>query len=357
MYCPSCENLMPDDYKHCGQCGMFLNKTSERVGRFGLDFSWIWRRSWGGFAAGFVGWIIVFFLSRMIGQSVGSMMNNLFAGTICGIFLGTAGGILEESAYKTVAGGVLGMIGGAIGGLLNIPLMNLFPDAAMYPVSVLLTWAAGGACIGATSGIFEKNGRKVLAGVLFGLLGGALGGYLGSVLYGSIFIEFRPENWFVRRLAEGVSGAMVGGVLWLFIGMIEKLYLFRRQEDSKGNEKVCGSCGKHNPLQFWYCSNCGTPLQTEAPRQKIAITPFRGIERVANAFSFLSRLFIVTGIIAAPVIFLAFLPQSVSLAFIGLVLTVLFAYLLVVVFRFIADVLCWMVRQPAGHPPLPHPHG
>lgn len=351
MHCPSCDNPMPDDYAYCGRCGLFLNKTSERAGRFGRDFSWIWRRGWGGFAAGFVGWIIVFFLSRMVGQNVGPLMNNVFAGMICGVFLGAAGGILESSAYKTVAGGLLGMAGGGLGGLLNIPLNNLFTGAALYPVSVMLTWAAGGAAIGAASGIFEKNLKKTAAGALFGFVGGALGGYLGSVLYGSISLEFKPENWFVRRFSEGISGGMVGAVLWLFIGTIEKRYLFRRREDPSAGEKLCGSCGRQNPLHSWYCAHCGVPLQTEAPRQKLLITPFRGIERVANAFAFLSRLFIVTGIISAPVIFLAFLSQDVSLAFIGLVLTVLLAYLLVIVFRFFADVLAWMIRQPVGHPP------
>jgi AcrR family transcriptional regulator len=27
------------------------------------------------------------------------------------------------------------------------------------------------------------------------------------------------------------------------------------------------------------------------------------------------------------------------------------------VFRLISDVFSWMIRQPVGHPPLPHPHG
>ena len=94
MFCPSCENMMPDDLKYCSRCGMFLNKNSEKIVHLSLDFSWIWRRSWGGFASGFIGWIIVFIISRMVSRDIGPTMNNLFSGMICGVFLGTVGGII-----------------------------------------------------------------------------------------------------------------------------------------------------------------------------------------------------------------------------------------------------------------------
>lgn len=340
MYCPSCENMMPDDSKHCSRCGMFLNKTSEKFVHLSLDFAWIWRRSWAGFASGFIGWIIVFIISRMVSNDVGPVLNNLFSGMICGVFLGTVGGIIEESSYKAFYGGMLGTLGGAIGGLINIPLMEMLEaGSAWFPFTVLITWAIGGAFIGATSGLIEKSGKKVIAGAVFGLVGGAIGGYLGSVFYGSVLLDFKPQGWLANRLAEGLSGGLVGAVLWFSIGIIEKMYIFHRREDPKIEKKTCDHCGKDNPLRSWYCGECGHSLPTAAPRQKIIVTPYRGIERITNALRFLSWLFAVTGVITTPVIFFIFLTQNIVLACISAVFAVLFTYLMVVGFRFAADML------------------
>ena len=345
MYCPSCENLMPDDAKYCSRCGMFLNKKSEKMTHLGGDFSWIARRSWGGFASGFIGWIIVFIISRMVRQDIGSAMNNVFSGMICGVFLGTVGGIIEESAYKAFCGALLGTVGGAIGGMINAPLMELFSAAeGFFPLSVMITWAVGGAFIGATSGIIEKSRKKITAGALLGFAGGAVGGYLGSAFYGSVMIDFKPQGWLANRLAEGLSGGLVGAVLWFFVGVIEKLYIFHRREDPELEIKTCDSCGKKNPLRSWYCDVCGHVLPTAAPRQKITVTPYRGIERIANALKFLSWLFGVTGVITTPVIFFIFLMQNAVLACISAIFTVLFTYLMVVGFRFGADMLSSLIK-------------
>lgn len=336
---------MPDDSKYCGRCGMFLSKRSMRFEHLSSDFAWIWRRSWGGFFAGFMGWIIVFIISRMVGQNAGPVLNNIFSGMICGVFLGTAGGILEESSYKAFCGGILGTIGGALGGLLNIPVTNLFGQYdTLFPVSILITWSIGGAFIGATSGIIEKSRKKITLGALFGMLGGAAGGYLGSAFYGSVLIEFDPKQWLSIRLVEGLSGGLVGAVLWFSVGIIEKFYIFRRREDPALDEKVCDSCGAHNPLRFWYCASCGRVLQTAAPRQKVSVTPYRGIERIINTFKFLSWLFGVTGFVTIPVIFVIFLLQDVFLAFTSVVFAILFTYLMMVGFRFIADMLSCLIK-------------
>lgn len=345
MYCPSCEKLMADDLKYCGHCGMPLNKRSERLARFTMNFAWVWRRSWAGFASGFIGWIIVFTISRMIKPEISPMMINLFSGMICGIFLGTAGGIVEESAYKALIGGVLGMVGGAMGGLLNIPIRELFRgNELLMPFSVLTTWAIGGCLIGATSGLIEKNRKKILAGLIFGLFGGAIGGFLGSAFYGSVFLQFQPTGWLAGRFVEGLSGGLVGAVLWFSVGIIEKFYIFRRREDSGQDKKVCDNCNHQNILRSWYCVECGHVLQMAAPRHKIGITPYRGMERIVNALTFLSWLFGVTGVITTPVVFLIFLLQDVFLAFISVVFFVLFTYLMVVGFRFAADLLSCLIK-------------
>ena len=346
MYCPSCESLMPDNSKFCGRCGMFLSDKSERLEKLRSDFAWIFRRSWGGFVSGFVGWILVFIISRMLKQDVGSLMNNTVTGLICGVFLGTAGGIIEESAYKAFCGGILGAIGGALGGLLNIPLMGIFSQSeALFPFSIMITWAIGGAFIGATSGIIERSGKKILAGVIFGFAGGAIGGYLGSVFYGSALIEFQPRSWMANRFAEGLSGGLLGASLWFVVGIIEKVYIFKRKEDPSLDIKECGFCSKKNPLKFWYCSDCGKSLPTAAPRQKVAVIPYHGIERVINAFRFLSWLFGVAGAITTPVIFVIFLFQDIFLAFIGIVFSVLFTYLMMLIFRFAADMLACFAKS------------
>lgn len=345
MFCPGCENLMPDEDKYCGHCGMFLNKKSAKLVHISMDFAWIWRRSWGGFVAGFIGWIIVFVISRMVKQNIGDMMTNVFCGMISGAFLGTAGGIMEESAYKSLLGGIFGSIGGAIGGFLAIPIMHLLQGSEkMFSLSVLLTWAIGGAFIGATSGTIERSRKKIIAGVLFGFLGGAAGGFLGSIFYGSIHLEFQPQSWVASRISEGLSGGLVGAVLWFFVGLIEKLYIFRRREPAKLDKKVCEFCGKHNALKFWYCVSCGYVLQTAAPIQKMAITPFRGIERIINSFKFMSWLFGVTGVIVTPIVFLIFLLQDIVLALISVVFFILFSYLMVVCFRFVADMFSCVIK-------------
>ncbi|MBN1622263.1 MAG: hypothetical protein JW871_06705 [Endomicrobiales bacterium] len=346
MYCPSCERFMDDEAKYCGHCGMFLNKKSELLIHLSTNFGWIWRRSWAGFVAGFIGWIIVFVITRIIGQNASPVLNNLFGGMICGVFLGTVGGIIEESAYKAFRGGILGTIGGGIGGFLNIPISRMFEgDRFALPFSILLTWAIGGAFIGATSGLFEQNKKKIYAGISFGLVGGAIGGLLGSLFYGSIHFEFRPESWFALRLIEGFSGGLVGAVLWFFIGFIEKLYIFNRREDPKLEKKTCDYCGKTNTLTSWYCVVCGHSLQVAAPRKKIVVTPYRGMERVVHALTFLSWLFGVTGVITTPVIFLIFLTQDIVLAVISLVLAILVSYFMVVGFRFMADLLLCFMRM------------
>src|SRR3989339_466244 len=345
IYCPSCESQMPDNSKYCGRCGMFLNSKSERLERLCSDFAWMWRRSWGGFVSGFAGWIVVFIINRMVNQDMSPMMNNLFSGMICGVFLGTAGGILEESGYKAFYGGLLGTIGGALGGILNIPITGIFQQyEGMFPLPILVTWAIGGAFIGATSGAIEKDRKKIIAGALFGTIGGALGGYLGSVFYGSVQFEFAPKSWLASRIVEGLSGGLVGAILWFFIGFIEKFYIFRRREDPKLDIKVCDYCGTKNSLRFWYCGSCGRVLQIAAPRQKVVVTPFGGIERIINALRFMSWLFGVTGVITTPTIFIIFLMQDVFLAFISVVFSILITYLMIVGFRFLADMLSCLIK-------------
>jgi len=347
MYCPSCENLMSDDAKYCGHCGLVLNKKSLRLERLCTDVAWIWRRGWAGFAAGFTGWIIVFVISRIIGQNTPQAVSNLVSGMVCGVFLGVVGGIMEESLYKATIGGLLGCLGGATGGGINLCVSLLIggTSRASSPFSILLTWACVGLFIGAASGIIERNRRKIIAGALCGLMGGLIGGLLGSLFYGSAQIEFKPEGWLVKRALEGLSGGLVGAVVWFFIGSVEKLYIFRRREDQKLGEKACDVCKHKNLLRFWYCVSCGSALQVEAPRKKLPATPLRGMERVEHAFRFLSWLAGATGVITAPIIFVLFLTQDFVLALISVVFTVLFFYLMVVLFRAVADFLsCLMIR-------------
>lgn len=345
LFCPSCENQMPDTAKYCSHCGMFLDKRSERMVHLFQDFGWIWRRCWAGFAAGFVAWIITFIVARMLQNDPGSLINNLFSGMICGVFLGTVGGIIEESGYKAIVGGLLGTAGGAAGALLSLPMTQLalnYDSLAALPV--LVTWAVGGAFIGASSGVLERDGRKIMAGALFGFVGGGIGGYLGSAFYGSMLIEFQPHTWVASRMTEGLSGGLVGAIVWFFVGVIEKAYIFKRYEDPKMEKKVCGHCGTANLLRAWYCTHCGRVLQTSAPRQKINVTPFRGMERIVNGLRFLSWLFGATGFISTPVIFVVFLMQDVFLALISAVFSILFTYLMVVGFRFIGDLLACLIR-------------
>lgn len=349
MFCPSCEKQMPDESGYCGRCGMFLNKASSNFMKLSINIGWILRRSMGGFAAGAVGWVFAMAVSRIVGVNSGPGLHEFLLCVIIGIFLGTVGGIIEDSSYKAFLGGILGCAGGIVGGLFSKIFSAVFSWDALSTISFMPAWIVMGMFIGANSGIIEKSKRKIFVGMFFGMIAGALGGFMGIEMYGSMAADFVREGvtWSTVRGIEIFSGGIFGAAFWLVLGIIEKLYIFRRRLELKLDKKICDKCKAQNPLYYWYCIKCGAALQVAAPREKIKVTPFRALERAINGFRFMSWLFGASGIITACVIFIIFLisfRDNPLLAFlIGLSIALL-SYLLVIVFSFIADMLSSLVK-------------
>lgn len=346
MHCPSCEKQMPDTSAYCGRCGMFLNKTSSRMMNMSINVGWMLRRSMGGFTAGAISWIFAMALVRTVGLNSGPGLHSFLLCVITGIFLGTVGGIIEDSSYKAFLGGILGCIGGIIGAFVGKVFGVIFAFEPLTTISFIPAWAVVGMAIGANSGIIEKSGRKIMVGMIFGMIGGALGGFIGLEMYGSLVADFmkKEATWIIGRGIEAFSGGIFGAAFWLILGIVEKLYIFKRRLELKLDKKICDKCQTPNPLNFWYCIRCGAALQVAAPREKIKVTPFRSLERTINAFRFLSWLFGAAGIITTVVIFIVVLFQNPLFAFLGGLSIGLLSYLLVVLFGFIANLLSSVVK-------------
>ncbi|MBD3272128.1 MAG: hypothetical protein GF384_06290 [Elusimicrobia bacterium] len=324
---------------------MFLTRSSRKLMQFSINVAWILRRSMGGFAAGAISWLFAFAWIRIAGKDAGSMHMFLLCIT-SGTFLGTVSGIIEDSGYKAFTGGILGCLGGALGAILAkgvIAMYNLEPFAS---TSFITAWVVMGMAIGAVSGIIEKSLKKILAGMVVGMLGGALGGFAGIELYATITSDLMGQEVtrLTLRAVEMFTGGVFGATLWLFLGIIEKFYIFRRRIELKLDKKICDSCRAENPLNHWYCVQCGAALQVAAPREKIKVTPFRAIERTINAFRFMSWLCGASGIIISVVIFVVVFFQDRFSAFLYGLSIGLLAYLLVVVFHFGSDLLSSLIK-------------
>src|SRR5207244_2159917 len=86
------------------------------------------RRSLGGFFAGGAGWVLATAVSRTLYFTEGGTVSfttllDFFPGklpassSIAGAIIGTVGGMIERSAYKSMLGGFLGGLGGLVAGL------------------------------------------------------------------------------------------------------------------------------------------------------------------------------------------------------------------------------------------------
>ncbi|MFH1378968.1 MAG: hypothetical protein ABII23_01700 [bacterium] len=358
MFCPSCEKQMPDMSSYCGRCGMFLNKTSSNFMKLSINIGWILRRSMGGFAAGAVAWVFAMAVSRTVGIDSGPGLHEFLLCVITGIFLGTVGGIIEDSSYKAFLGGILGCAGGIIGAFVSKIFAAIFSWDPLSTVSFIPAWIVVGMFIGANSGIVEKSTKKIMVGILVGMLGGALGGFIGVEMYGSLAADFVKTgvSWSTVRGVELFSGGIFGATFWLVLGIVQKLYIFKRRLEPKMDKKICDTCKAQSPLNYWYCIKCGAALQVEAPREKIKVTPFRALERTINAFRFMSWLFGAAGIITSCVIFVVFLISFRSnplFAFLVGLSIALLSYLLVVLFSFMSDMLSSLVKITDSLEPKP----
>lgn len=354
MICPSCSERLQDSVKHCVHCGIAITRRSVQMARIVNNSAWVARRALGGFFAGAMGWLIAIAVSR-VGFVTGgggdhpsfTQILDFFPGqtpfpsAIAGCFIGTVGGMIERSAYKSFLGGLLGAIGGTLGGF-SYPLVEglLKGNIYAYSFSMASVWCITGAMVGLTSGLLEGTRSKILAGIGGGLIGGALGGGIGSQMYGAMLMSLgSPDKtpWLLSRALEFLAGGIVGVHVWFCLGFAEKLYIFQRRQLVEATKKVCDFCHFENTLNAWYCGQCGSALQVAATREQIRVTPFRGLERVSNALQFLSWLSATTGVVLAVVIFLSFLIQNFLFSVFGSLLVALSIYMISILFKAMSD--------------------
>ncbi|HAM39671.1 MAG: hypothetical protein A2474_02505 [Elusimicrobia bacterium RIFOXYC2_FULL_34_12] len=345
MICPSCGNVSEQNDKYCNRCGLVVSVKTQKLFDSVGTLSWIMRRALGGMFAGIIGWILSIALSRTIGSSSSMIVHLVVGGAIGGAFLGNVGGIIEHSSYKAFLGGILGCIGGILGGLINRPLYDYFSAHTMaYSISHSFSWSIAGLFIGATSGLIEKNINKVIVGVVAGFIGGAIGGGLGSGLYVSLVLDISRPNWITARFVEAIAGAVVGMNLWFVLGLVEKIYIFDRKQLRDETEKICDFCNAHNSLKAWYCKNCGKALQVSASVEKLKITPYRSLERIANAFKFISWLSAVAGVVLVIIIFIFLLFKNPFFAvFVSIALAIL-VYIISVLLNGTSEVITKFIK-------------
>lgn len=352
MICPSCNEQLTGQPKHCTHCGIAINQRSVQVARIINNFGWVARRSLGGYFSGAVGCMLSIAVARTLNfdtspQDAFARMLDFFPGqiptttAIAGCFVGAVGGMIERSTYKCFLGGVLGGLGGVLGSLAFPHFKQIFAGYLYnYSFSMAGSWAITGAMLGLTSGILEGTRSKILVGTLGGLLGGLLGGGVGSQMYGALLIEIHDHeniSWTVGRGLELASGGVLGVLTWFVLGTTEKLYIFKRRQLGKGAEKICDLCQSENALRAWYCANCGAALQVAASRDQITVTPYRGLELIANAFQFMSWLSATTGVVMGVVVFSSFIVQNFIFAVFGSLLVSLVIYILAVIFKGLSD--------------------
>lgn len=356
MICPSCGDALGESVKHCIHCGIGITRRSVQMAQVINNCGWVARRALGGFFAGSTGCLIAMAVVRAGAAADGSGASRSltevlaqfpgqqpFATAIAGCFFGVVGGIIERSAYKSLLGGGLGLIGGLIGGLSYSIFENLF-RGQLYGFSLAMAgaWSIAGAMVGLSSGLLEGTRSKITAGIVGGLLGGAVGGGVGSQMYGALLMEIgamQSPAWAASRAIEMLSGGIIGALMWFSLGAAEKLYIFRRRQMVGATKKVCDFCHFENVLKAWYCGQCGSALQVAANREQIQPTPFRGLERVSNAFLFLSWLSSSVGVVMGIVIFVSFAVQNFLFGLFGALIVGLVIYIVSILFKAAAEMI------------------
>lgn len=307
--------------------------------------AWIFRRANAGFLSGMVAWFFIPALSRVISTNTSALVHFFIQGLLGGAFFGTVDGMVEESTPKTIRGGILGGIGGAIGGLaFGYYNAQLSPEQTAW--GLFGFWAVAGASIGLVSAWWERSAVKMAAGALSGLLGGGVGGALGYAVYAYLIQEFNPEGWLIRRLSEGFAGGIIGVTMWFAIAVAERFVIFKRRPVEGKSYKICDYCDSQNPLNTWYCGQCGSVIQQSAPPASLNLSPFQTLDRLRNFFRFMARLAATTSVIAGLVVFVVLFPVNKMLAFVGVVLTVLACFSLLLLFSAISETIQIYIKKP-----------
>lgn len=339
--CPSCSFRLTESSTFCIRCGFSLLKNGPRLASLRNIFTWVLRRSLAGFTAGLAGWCVVAAANRAAGANLSAVGHILLSGILGGIFLGTVEGMMEESSLKTIKGGVSGALGGLLGGVIAswALSMGMGSESAQGMTAVVATWGVTGAAIGTVSAWLERKRSRLLAGALAGALGGALGGWLGYQMFASIMDIFKPEPWYLKRIVEGATGAIIGAILWFILGLAEKLFIFKRRVVADLDKKKCDACHKDNALNAWYCGFCGAVLQVSAPPEKLQPPRRLALARFISACQYLGRLCATTAIVVAGLAGFFLGTINVFLGLFGLLASALIGYMAYILFNTLAETL------------------
>jgi len=319
------------------RCGFSAGKHGDRIARVRDTFSWVLRRSLAGFASGMVGGWVIPAAGRAAGASLSQSGHFLLSGTLGGLFLGSAEGMIEESTVKTIRGGLAGMAGGLIGSIIAAwVVQGGNPSDGIK--AVIATWSFAGCAIGLVSAMMERKPERIAAGLIAGLVGGVLGGWLGFQMYASLMDIAKPE-WGFKRIIEGCTGAILGAVFWAILGLGEKFFVFRRRIVQNVSYKECEVCHHANVLRAWYCAACGAVLQVSAPPEKLELPRKPALVRFISACQFLGRLAAMTAVVIALLAAALLGSINVFLGLFGLLATALLGYMGHVLFNAIADSL------------------
>lgn len=339
MNCPSCGTKTEKTFQHCIRCGISLSPRTLWLIPLRSTLAWALRRSLAGGSAGFVGWVVLSAANRLAGDSISQSGHLLLTGFLGGIFLGTVEGMAEASAIKTLRGGLTGALAGLLGGGMASWVTGGGEIVSRGIAAILVAWAISGAAIGWMSGWLEPQVSRRWIGAVAGAVGAALGGYLGYQMYGSLLDVLQPQSWAVKRLLEGITGGILGALLWFVLGAIQKQFILRRRIVQDVSYKECHECRTFNVLAAWYCASCGALLQVSAPPEKLNLPANQALAQWIGACRYGARLMVTTAVVVAGLAGAVLGMINPFLGLFGLLAAALAGYILAILFKVLAELL------------------
>jgi MFS family permease len=343
MQCPSCQFDNAAHARYCARCRMAFKPSHLAFARASFHLYWILRRACAGGVAGFIAWLFIPVITRILSAGGSGFFIYALTGFMGGAFLGSVDGMVEESTPKTIRGALLGGLGGLLGGLLFEALRG-GADGGNILWLIFLYWAVAGGFIGSVSAWWERRRDKILWGIASGFFGGGAGAYIGSSLHAFLVQQFAPEGWATRRLSEAVLGAIIGLTTWFAIGTAERFVIFKRRPLEKQDQKLCDACKTKNELHSWYCGSCGSVLQEMAPAARLNLSPHRTLQQISEMLRFLSRLAAATGFIAGFVSLFIFIPNYLGMDQLVIVIVILLIALVSYAFQMLFSSLSEIVQ-------------
>lgn len=169
------------------------------------DLTWSFRRAIGGALAGGAGWIVSLALFRLSLPGADIAAPHPVFHMLAGVFLGVAGGLMEQSSSLTWRGLFTGGAGGFAAGLALRAAARGATEGLMFYHAAL--WTALGLVLG-------LSGRLKAWEAAGGALGGAVAGCLAWSFSMTMAVENASPAWAQARGIEFLTGAIVGALLW-----------------------------------------------------------------------------------------------------------------------------------------------